>query len=259
MSHIPELRYGTAGGPYSTDTSGRAPLESSKYDPSGYAPGVPVGAMRSFSIAPLTLQNNNIAASQTPTVAGKLTLTTAGTGITYSTITIGGVAINVLDITGGVWARGIQVTGGSGTTAQTVTVTGYDEYNQLTTNAFTGPAGATTVYSTKAWRYISSITIGAGTTGIIEVGTADIFGFPIAVFTWDQLINSFFNATGLTSSSGFTAADTTSPATSATNHVRGMYQLQSSSSNGTRLYTAYIHESEINAQNMNTAYGVIPA
>jgi len=253
-------RLGFAGAP--NDPSGRAPLEANPAaDQSGanvYSQGVPASGFRAFSITPLTLQVNNIALAQTPSTSGNLTLT-AGTGATATTIQYQGNTISVIDICGAQYDRGIQVVGASGTVSVTLTVTGYDQYFQKTTMTITGPTGATTVYGGKALRYIQSIAVSGGTTANISVGTADIFGFPIAVFTWDQLINSFFNQVGITSSTGFTAADTTSPATSSTGPVRGMYQLQSSASNGTRLYTAYIHESNTNANNMNTAYGVVPA
>lgn len=258
MTNIVFPRLGFAGSPQ--DPSGRAPLQVSTTDPSGanqYQQGVPIGGIQTISIAPLTLQTANIAALQTPSGAGNLTLT-AGTGVVATTIQYQGNTISVLDICGAVYDRGIQVTGASGASAVSMTVTGYDQYFQKTTMTFTGPGSSATVFGTKALRYIQSISVAGGTTQNISVGTADIFGFPVAVFNWDQLVNIFFNQAGITSSTGFTAADTTAPSAT-TGPVRGMYKLQSSASNGTRLFTAYIHESNTNANNMNLAYGLVPA
>lgn len=258
MAHLPELRFGYAGSPSEVDTSNRAPLEKALYDPSGYAPGVPCTAFRNFRITPLTLQSNNVAALQTPAGAASITLT-AGTGVTSGPITVGGVTVTALDITGGVFSRSLRIVGQGGVTQRNYTITGYDEYNQLTTCLIAGPNGAQTIETPKCWRYITAITVSGGTSAAISIGTGDTFGFPTAVFTFDQMVNLFWNGAGITSSTGFTAADVTVPQTNATNHVRGTYTIQSNPSNGTRVLQAYINMTTANSANMNTAYGLIPA
>ena len=266
MSHIPELRLGMAGSPGLLDASGRSPIETSKYDfgtssgPGGqnglFAPGVPVAGLRYFSVVPLTLGAANVCALQTPTGAQALTLA-AGTGVTAVTITPNGVNTSALDITGGNYSRGLQIVGQASVVAVTYTITGYDEYFQLTTCVVTGPTTGT-VYTKKCLRYITGIKVSGGTTAAISIGTSDVYGFPIAVNSFDQMVNLFYNQVGITATTGFVAADATSPATSATGHVRGTYALQTAS-NGTDVLTAHILLSETNAQNMNLAYGVIPA
>ena len=256
MSHIPELRFGMAGYP-AIDASGRAPLESSPFDPSGYAPGVPVSMMRSFRITPLALQAANVAASQTPAGAGALTLT-AGTGATSAQITINGQLINVIDITGGTFSRSLRIVGQVGVTQRNYTITGYDEYNQLQTLVIAGPSGNQTIETAKTWRYIQSISVSGGTTAAITIGTGDTFGLPIVVDAFDRFVNLFWNGAGITANTGFTAADQTSPATNATGNPRGTYKVQSAS-DGTKVLQAYISAPIVNCNNMNLAYGVVPA
>ena len=270
MVHIPEMRFGNAGTPGLIDPSGRSPIETSKYDSGSssgagglnqlngpYAPGVPVSSFRHFSFQPLTANGANLAALQTPSGAGALTLT-AGTGVVAVTITPGGVNTAAFDITGGNFSRALQIVGQSGVTQRTYTITGYDEYNMLTTSVITGPNGNQTITTTKCWRYITSISVSGGTSQAVSIGTADTIGFPVAVFTYDQFAYLYMAAANIAASTGFTAADTTNPATSSTGHVRGTYALQTGS-NGTRLFTGGIVVTENNAQNMNLVYGITPA
>jgi hypothetical protein len=96
------------------------------------------------------------------------------------------------------------------------------------------PASATTVNGKKAFKYIASVVPQFTDAHNYSVGTTDIYGFPIrSDFFGDVAIN--YNATGITASTGYTAAVTTSPATTTTGDVRGTYALQSAADGSKRL------------------------
>jgi len=252
MSHIPFLRYGFAGSP-DLDSSKRAPIElasgnASQYEPSGPGPGVIASPLRVTSFAPPTIVADNIAASQI--MNGTVTLT-AGTSATSATL----YGNTVIDITGSaLYDRAIKVTGAGSGTAVTFTITGYDMYNQLQTETFTGPTTGT-VTSGKTYRYIRSISTSGTTTSAFTIGTADVFGFPVLVSNFDQVL-IYWNSALITATTGFTAADTTSPATTTTGAVRGKYAVQSAA-DGTKRLVTWINIADPN--NMNNAYGVVPA
>ena len=244
MSHIPVLRSGLCG-VGGLDSSGRAPIEADANDPSGYGYGIVSSFIKTATFVPATLQTNNIVTSAI--VDGAATLT-AGTGVTSTTLN--GVA--VLDITGGAYDRAIRIIGtAGGVTAVSFTITGYDMYGQPVTQTITGPAATATVTTTKTFRYISSIVSAATTTAAVTIGTADIYGFPARVDSFDQAL-IFWNGALITSNTGFTAAVSTT-ATASTGNVRGTYAVQSASDGTKRLRTVVFLD---NPNNMDNAYGV---
>lgn len=208
---------------------------------------------------PSALSATNIATSQTPVSGTALTLT-AGTGVTGSTsITNASTGQTVtglfaLDSAAGrvsfgsagtiqLWdptkalSRNVRITTAAGDSA-VYTVVGYDIYGYPMSEAITAN-GATTVSGKKAFKYIASVTP-VGTVGATAtVGTGDVFGFPIysASFipgaTADVSL-SWNNAT-ITSTTGYLAGVTTSPATTTTGDVRGTYAVQSASDASKRL------------------------
>jgi len=110
----------------------------------------------------------------------------------------------------------------------------------------------TTVNGKKAFKYIKSCTVsGAATT--IGVGTTDIFGIPLrsdALLFYSRL---WWNAAEITATTGYVAADTTSPATATTGDVRGTYAVQSASDGSKRLQIALI----IPPANLGTVTGLL--
>ena len=123
-------------------------------------------------------------------------------------------------------------------TAQVIfTVSGYDIYGVPMTEAITVPTSTTTSTTTngkKAFKYIASVTPNVTNAITYSVGTTDIYGFPLrSDFFSDVSIN--YNSAAITSSTGFVAAVTTSPATSSTGDVRGTYALQSAADGSKRL------------------------
>lgn len=258
-------RYGYAG-MQGYDSSGRSPLEKGNLDPSGFCYGVPLSPVRQYKIFPLAASTSNLATSQDPSGAVALT---AGTGVTKTTLVIGGNSVAVYDITAqGTSAittsdvpdkvqRSVTVTG-AGTTAFNVTVTGYDMYYQPVACTFQGPAtGLTqTNESNKTFSYISTVSVSADPGVNITVGTGDTFGFPVKVAAFDHFTDFYWNNTPINAFTGFSPADDTSPTTNFTGDVRGSYKLQSTFSNGTTALAAYI--AIFNPNNMNVAYGIVP-
>lgn len=223
----------------------RSPLLKPVNLPSVVTPGAPVQNASYFSVVPLTMQANNIVTSAV--VNGAATLT-AGTGVT--TTVYNDTTYLTLDT-----PRCIRITGVSGTSAVNFTIVGLDEYYQPMSQVILGPAGATTVTTTKAFKFVSSITSAATTTNAVTIGTSDVLGLPFRVDEFGQLVGAFYNTAVLTATTGFTAA-VTSTASTSTGDVRGTYALQSAS-DGTKRFTALIVIKD--ASRMDTVVGVAQA
>jgi hypothetical protein len=230
-----------------------------------------------LDVAPATAAVAAIAASQTPGAAGNLTLVSStGAGVTVgvsivradtgATVTgllaIGGAAGTASIGTGStvkVWdpttllARCVSITSGSDISNRTLTINGYDIYNFPMTQAITGPNNAT-VTTTKAFKYISTIAISGAAAGAITVDTSDTIGLPLRADRWAQ-ITAYMNNVLLTASTGFTAAVTTSPATTSTGDTRGTYALQTAS-DGTKRVQIYASPSVANYGTVAGLFGV---
>lgn len=128
--------------------------------------------------------------------------------------------------------RGVRIVGTSLTAGGAVTISGYDFYNQPQTETLTLASGSTTQWSQKTYRYIQSVTP-AFTDGShnISVGTSDLFGFAIRNDKWEY-DNIYWAGAFLTASTGWVAADTTTPATATTKDVRGTIQIGTNGPSG---------------------------
>jgi len=247
MSHLPFLRIGNCG-IQGLDSSARAPIETNALDaPNSYGYGITTNMQKVTTYIPLAISAGNIVASAI--INGAATLA-AGTGVTSAIIN----GVTYLDITGVDFAeRAVSITGtAGGVTAVSFTIVGLDSYLQPVTSTFTGPAATATTTSPKTFRYVRSITSAATTTAAVTIQTADVFGFPARVDNWDQCF-IFWNNAFITATTGFTAADATSPATASTGNVRGKYAVQSVSDGTKRL--RFIVQLD-NPNTMNAAYGV---
>lgn len=182
--------------------------------PSPMTTGVgPMGRVYVFDVVPVALNLTGIAAAQAVGAAGNLTL--AATAATLDTP-------RTLDI----------VSSGAGDTTQTATVHGTDQYGQDMSEliAFNG---TTRVAGQKAFKKVTRVAISAALAGNGSVGWTDVLGLPYRVVSRDY-INFNYNATvGLLAA--VTVADTTSPATTTTNDVRGTITLASASDGVKRL------------------------
>jgi hypothetical protein len=193
-------------------------------DPSPMEVGVgPLGREYVWDVIPQTLQTANIAASQTASGAGAITLT-AGTSA-KSVVRNDGTTVIQLDT-----PRALQVN--CSTTARAFTVTGYDYYGQAMSEVITVATAGTAVSGNKAFYQVSSVTIAGSATAVV-VGTTDKIGIPLRVFDAGYVTRAGWNNTLANDAGTFTAADMTTPATSATGDVRGTY-LPSSATNGVK-------------------------
>jgi hypothetical protein len=253
MSHFADgLRVGRAG-IIGLDKSQRSPL-SAPIAPSGALaslpgsspgqPGVPLSVDPLFNIVPLASGAANLAASQV--VSGALFTLAAGTGVTSTTRN----GITVLDLG---CPRCIIATGANAANAAVdLKLTGFDEYWQPMTQLFSGPAGATTVTTKKAFRYLQAASALGNTVSGVSLGTTDTIGLPHRI-DGIGFFRANYNNIGITSSAGLTLADSTSPATSTTGDVRGTYALPSAS-DGTKQLVATILVP--NTDTMDLVYGV---
>lgn len=238
--------------------------------PFTYNPGQNVGAptygfvdapyVNTMDQVPATIATANIAALQTTAGAGALTLvsstaagitvgvsiTNAASGATVaSLLAIDGAAGYVLNGNPGTirsWdptkliSRAVSFTSTGNISAVNFTVNGYDIYGYAMTQTRAGPNN-NTVNTTKAFKYISSITVDGAVGTNTSVGTSDIIGLPMRADRFSQ-VEIYYNNALITASTGFVAAVTTSPATASTGDVRGTYALQSAS-DGTKRIQMY--------------------
>lgn len=165
--------------------------------------------------------------------------------------------INIWDPTKAL-ARVVGITGISGGSGGHFIVSGFDIYGFPMTENINAGAGAGQTLGKKAWKYITSVvpqfTDGTGT---YSIDTTDTIGFPLRVDEWGYADISMNNSF-ITASTGFTAADTTSPATSTTGDTRGTYALQTVSNNSDRL-VMFITPSVANIGSAVGLTGVQPA
>ncbi len=130
-------------------------------------------------------------------------------------------------------ARTVQIQSSGDDHSATATVRGFDVYSYPVTETIT-LTNTSTATGKKAFKYILSITLAGTLSGSnVSAGQSDIIGlmlrsdlYQLSTFYWPD-------ATLISSSTGFTAAVTTSPATATTGDVRGTYTLQTAS-NATR-------------------------
>lgn len=106
----------------------------------------------------------------------------------------------------------------------TFTMKGFDIYGQAMTETVTHAGGATTIYCKKAVKHITSVTPNFSDAHNYSAGTSDLFGIALRNDRWEY-DNFYWAGAFLTASTGWTAADATSPATATTGDVRGTIQI----------------------------------
>lgn len=121
-------------------------------------------------------------------------------------------------------SRGIGIAGSTSAVGGTFVCKGYDLYGQAQTENVIHPGGTAVQYGRKTWKFISSITPQFSDANNYSVGTSDVFGFSVRNDKWEY-DNFYVAGAFLTVSTGWTAADTTSPATATTGDVRGTIQV----------------------------------
>lgn len=211
------------------------PVYSGKVNADG--PGVmelgvgPMGRVYIFDVVPVALNLSGIAAAQAVAGAANLTLTTAATGVTYSTLPNGTPLLN-LDV-----GRNVDILSSSASdTAVVITVYGYDMYGQAMSEAIT-TNGTARVVGKKAFKSVYRVASGGAAVGNISVGFGDVIGLPYRVTTRDYITFNYNATVGLLTA--VTVADTTATATTTTGDVRGTITL-ATAANGTKRLVATI-------------------
>lgn len=124
-------------------------------------------------------------------------------------------------------ARGVSIAGASGGTGGTFIVSGWDVYGEPMSQLITVGAGASTGYSLKAFKYIGSIVPQfTDSSHNYTVGTSDVFGFNGYAGIWEAT-GIAWAGSSVGTNVGWTAPDTTNPATNATGDVRSTVQVSS--------------------------------
>jgi hypothetical protein len=195
-------------------------------DPSPMDLGVgPLGRVYVWDCVPQTLQTANIAASQTASGAGAVTLT-AGTSA-KSVVRPDGTTVIQLNT-----PRALQIN--TSTTARTITISGYDYFGQPMTEAITVATAGTAKSGKKAFYQIASATINGSATAV-TIGTTDILGLPVRCIDAGYVVKVGWNNTLAQDAGTLVVADMTNPATSTTGDVRGTYTPSSASDGSKRL------------------------
>jgi hypothetical protein len=122
-------------------------------------------------------------------------------------------------------ARNVVITPSSASAAINWTVSGYDVYGYPMSEVIATAADSTAVAGNKAFKYITSVTPSATSTGTHAVGTGTKFGFALRTDTFgDVLVNysASLNPALITANTNYVAAVKTY-ATTATGDVRGTY------------------------------------
>jgi len=182
-------------------------------DPSQMDLGIgPVGRIYVWDIIPQSAVTNNVAASQTASGAGAVTLT-AGTSA-KSVVRSDGTTVIQLDC-----PRALKVN--CSTTARAFTVSGYDYYGQAMSEVITVAVAGTAVTGKKAFYQVSGATIAGSATAVV-IGTSDVLGIPVRVTNVAYVGSVKSNNTLAQDAGTFVAADTAT-ATTTTGDVRGTY------------------------------------
>jgi hypothetical protein len=161
--------------------------------------------------------------SNTGAIAVGTTMTNALTGNTVTglwridgnpgAVTFGTGTYGVWDPTNPPIGRCISIATATNNTmsATTFTIAGYDAYGYPITQVMQGPGGGATTFSSKAFKWISGITVGATTaTNTFSIGVSDTFGFGFYASSIGY-IDAYWNNTyhgSATSSVTFTSGTT---------------------------------------------------
>lgn len=160
--------------------------------------GVRIGTCFQYNLgAPVALDTDGLATSQSPGGAGDLTL-----------------AANTMDV-----ARNVTITSAGNDSGVTFTVTGTDGHGIAVVEEITG-ANAGTAAGAKAFGTVSSIAISGASAGTVTAGWGDVLGLPVRLNALANLL--FFHAgdTEELASATVVVGDATA-ATATTGDVRG--------------------------------------
>ena len=227
---------------------------NARFQVADYAPGT---ASTTSLATGCTLASSTAVALTTSNGSGVTTASTCTNASTGATVTGLWLIDNVPSYvsygsgTFGCWdpanpamARCLSITAQTGTTlsSTTFTIAGYDTYGYPITQAVSGPASGATVYTSKAFKWVTSVT-GSGTVAIstFSLGVSDIYGLPLAASSVGYIEAYFDNKMSAVTTSAvtFTAASAYTATTSS--DVRGTINLSGvTTSNGARKLQMWI-------------------
>jgi hypothetical protein len=187
---------GMAEGPVSITSAGAAVAAApalgwinASFQVADFAPGtastvslVAAATVSSTSLTLIATSAGNITTASTcvnpatgATVTGLWLIDSKPASISYGTSG----AIGIWDPANPAIGRAVSITSSASVSAITFTVNGYDAYGYPITQALAGGGSATTVYTTKTFKWISSVTASATTSTTVSVGVSDIYGLPL--------------------------------------------------------------------------------
>jgi hypothetical protein len=184
-------------------------------DPSPMDRGVgPLGRIYVFDVVPQAAVTSNIAATQTPTGAGNLTLT-AGASV-RRIVRPDGTVVFQLDC-----PRAVSVSLVTGGTPRAYTISGFDYYGQPMSEVITSVAAATT-NGKKAFYQITSVSGAGASVTAVTVGTTQLIGLPVRVIDGGYICHVGWNGSFAIDGGSLVVAATV-PATTTTGDVRGTF------------------------------------
>lgn len=171
--------------------------------------GLDVVVAQRYTITPAAIATGAVCATQSAGAAGNLTIN--------GSLASGGVA--TFDV-----PRAVTVTTSGNDSGANITITGTDVYGKSMVWTTAGPNASVTT-SPKTFKTVTRVaTDTAMVSTAIAVGSGDRFGFPLKVAKRSD-VDIYWDGALITTSSGFSAADTTGSAKSG--DVRGYYGVQS--------------------------------
>ena len=140
------------------------------------------------------------------------------------------------------------------------TINGYDAYGNPISQTITGLTTSSTIYTSKTYKWVSSVTATPATTSTVSIGVADIYGLPMyagaVAYTdlyWNNTARTSFTATA-TFSAGTTLT------TAGAGDVRGTINLTgNTASNGTVRMQLWQSVNPNNISTVTGLFGVTPA
>lgn len=160
-------------------------------------------------------------------------------------------------------SRAVSITGSASATGGHFIVSGFDVYGFPMTENINATSGAATTNGKKAFKVVTSVVPQFTDAHNYSCQTTDIYGLPLLTLRFEDT-GVFWNGSWVSATTGFVAADTTTPATSTTGDPRGTYAVQSAS-DGTKFLSVEITPSVASmASNQPTSlttglFGVTPA
>lgn len=244
---------------------------SATFQVADYAPGTastaslaPVGTAitASTTVALTTVSGSGITVNATCTNATNGSLVTGLWQIdnTPAAYTFGTGTYGVWDPANPPIGRCLTITTPTAVTmsANTFTISGYDAYGYPITQVLAGPAGASTVTTGKAFKWVSGVTIGATASSTFSIGVADVYGLPFFASALGY-IRAFWNNTNVETAAGTTFTAGTTATTAGATDVRGTIAISGVTiSNGTRKLQMWMSLPPT-ALTVGSMFGVTPA